>query len=116
MSVEATNATSPSTASSPASSPCSGPCPSRASSTTSHAGGQLRQLLARARTTTTGPSTPRATTPHVRRSSVEPCQSSHAFGVPMRLERPPASTIPAGIQRAYPSRRLNPRLRSRSLS
>jgi hypothetical protein len=29
-----------------------------------------------------------------------PCQSSHAFGVPMRRERPPASTIPAGMRRA----------------
>ena len=33
--------------------------------------------------------------PHVRRRSVVPCQSSHAFGAPMRLERPPARTIPA---------------------
>ena len=33
--------------------------------------------------------------PTARRSSVEPCQSSAAFGVPMRSERPPASTMPA---------------------
>ena len=97
MSVEPTNATPPSTASKPASRPCSGPCPSRASSTTRMPSGSSGSSWPGARTTTTGPPTPRATTPQVRRSSVDPCQSSHAFGVPMRLERPPASTIPAGI-------------------
>ena len=49
----------------------------------------------RARTTTTGPSTARATMPAARRTSVEPCHSSAPSGVPMRVERPPASTMPA---------------------
>jgi NAD(P)-dependent dehydrogenase (short-subunit alcohol dehydrogenase family) len=48
-----------------------------------------------ARTTTTGPSTVRATTPMVRRRSVDPCHSRVAFGAPIRDERPPASTMPA---------------------
>ena len=48
-----------------------------------------------ARTTTTGPSTARATRPTARRTSVEPCHSSVAFGAPMRVERPPARTMPA---------------------
>ena len=48
-----------------------------------------------ARTTTTGPSVARARMPTVRRSSVDPCHSSAALGVPIRDDRPPASTTPA---------------------
>src|SRR5258708_32772406 len=35
--------------------------------------------------------------PTVRRSNVEPCHSRAALGVPIRDERPPASTIPAEL-------------------
>ena len=48
-----------------------------------------------ARTTTTGPPAARARMPAVRRSSVEPCHSRAALGVPIREDRPPASTTPA---------------------
>src|SRR5687768_904582 len=48
-----------------------------------------------ARTTITGPSTARPTTPVTCRSRVEPCHSRAAFGVPIRDERPPARTTPA---------------------
>ena len=66
-----------------------------------HARGQRGQLLPGRTHDHDRPAAPRATIPQTRRSSVEPCQSSHAFGVPMRLERPPASTIPAAMRRAY---------------
>src|SRR5262249_52000399 len=50
-----------------------------------------------ARTTTTGPFAARATIPTVRRSRVDPCHSRAALGVPIRDDRPPASTTPAEI-------------------
>ena len=53
-----------------------------------------------ARTTTTGPPVARARMPTVRRSSVDPCHSSAALGVPIRDDRPPASTTPAESRHA----------------
>src|SRR5262249_3314295 len=61
-----------------------------------------------ARTTTTGPSTARATIPTVRPRSVDPCHSRAALGVPIREDRPPASTTPAQAitSPGYASRRI----------
>ena len=97
MSVEQTNAASarPLSAASPAAIPCTGPLPSRGSSTTTVPFGRSGRSWPPARTTTTGPSVARATIPTVRRSSVDPCHSSAAFGVPIREDWPPASTTPA---------------------
>jgi len=69
MSVELTNATSarPLSAASPAAMPC------------------------------TGPFVARAPIPTVRRSNVDPCHSRAALAVPIRDDRPPASTTPAHI-------------------
>ena len=77
----------------PAARPWSGPRPSRSSVTTSTAPSSAGNACPGADTTTTGPSTDRATIPVTRRSRVEPCQSSAAFGEPIREDRPPASTI-----------------------
>ncbi len=83
------------TAASPAARPCSGPRSSLASWTSSTSSGSAGSSCPGARTTTTGPSTARPTMPVMRRSSVDPCHSSAAFGVPMREDRPPARTMPA---------------------
>src|SRR5690348_6254118 len=113
MSVEQTNAASarPLSAASPAAIPCTGPLPSRGSSTTTVPSGRSGRSWPPARTTTTGPSAARATIPTVRRSSVDPCHSSAAFAVPIREDRPPASTTPAepAISSWYASPGLAPR-------
>ena len=90
MSVELTNATSarPLSAASPAAMPCTGPLPSRGSSTTRVPSGRSGRSWPVARTTTTGPLVARATIPTVRRSSVDPCHSRAALGVPIRDDRP----------------------------
>ena len=97
MSVELTKAASARSAiaASPAARPCTGPWPSRGSSTTSTSAGSAGRSWPRARTTTTGPPVARAKMPTVRRSRVDPCHSRAALGVPIRDDRPPASTTPA---------------------
>src|SRR5215470_8606590 len=109
-SVELTNAASacPLSAASPAAIPCTGPLPRRGSSTTVASFGRSGRSWPAARTTTTGPFTARATIATVRPSSVDPCHSSAALGVPIREDRPPASTTPAQAitSPGYASRRI----------
>ena len=98
MSVEQTNAISarPATRGQPGGQPLHrAPGPRAGPSTTSASGGSSGSACPGARTTTTGPSVARGRMPTVRRSSVEPCHSRAALGVPIRDDRPPASTIPA---------------------
>src|ERR1700678_3117836 len=97
MSVELMKAVSarPTSAARPTAIPWTGPLPSRGSSTTWVPAGRSGRTWPFARTTTTGPPVARATMPTVRRSSVDPCHSSAALGVPIREDRPPASTTPA---------------------
>ena len=90
---KAIEARSPSAAR-PAASPSSGPRAGRSSVTTSTDAGSGGSSWPAAATTTTGPPTDRRTIPRTRRRSVEPCQSSAAFGVPILEDRPPVSTIP----------------------
>ena len=83
----------------PAARPSSGPrsaTASRASSTPSGSGGSSWPGAA---TTTTGAAAS-ATTPATRTTSGTPPQSMSAFGSPILLDRPPASTIPPRRARA----------------
>ena len=71
-----------------------GPRPSRASSTTRTPAGRPGSSWPGALTTTTVPAAA-PTRPATWPSSVDPCHSRPALGVPIREERPPARTIPA---------------------
>ena len=78
--------------------PASGPSPSTGSSTTSTpAGGRAAPDRARPRRRP-GRRRSRPSTRWSRYSSVEPCHSRAAFGSPIRVERPPASTTPAAVR------------------
>ena len=104
MSVAQTNALSAArTAARPAAMPCSGPSPgagSRAITTPGGSGGSSHVPPPSApTTTTTGPVTVRMSSAAVRYSNVEPCHSREDFGVPIRDDRPPASTTPAASTR-----------------
>ena len=98
-------------ADSPVATPWTGPRPSCGSSTSRTPRGSSGSDCPGAMTTMIGPDSARASTPQARCTSVERCHSSPAFGVPIRDERPPASTIPADVHvserrwSAAPSRR-----------